>query len=284
MLLSRFKQALGKLTGLFGATRTAPVEDFEAILLAADVGIACTEMILARCRRAADPRAQLKTEIHRLLERPVPRCGTEPPVVIMICGVNGSGKTTTAAKLAHRYRQSGDVLLASCDTYRDAASTQLEIWARRSGVEIVTSQKGQDAAAVAFDAVSKAMTRRTPAVIIDTAGRLHTRVDLMDELKKIKRVIGKLRPAGPDLNLLTIDSTLGQNSIQQARTFTKELSINGLILTKFEGTAKGGAIIPICRELDLPVLYLGIGEGIDDLAEFDARQFTDALFGDERPG
>ncbi len=280
MLFSRLKQALGKLSGLFGATSNAPLETYETLLLEADVGVPCTALILGQIRNKPDPRSRLKEEILRRLERPAPPPAKEPPLIIMLSGVNGSGKTTTAAKLAHRYRQTGDVLLASCDTYRDAASTQLEIWARRTGVEIITSQKGQDAAAVAYDAVNKAMTRRTPTVIIDTAGRLHTRIDLMEELKKIKRVIGKLRPAGPDLNLLTIDSTLGQNSIQQARIFTKELAINGLILTKFDGTAKGGAIIPICQELNLPVLYLGIGEGIDDLVEFDAREFTDALFGD----
>ncbi len=278
MVFARLKKAVSALAGLFAAERNPTAATYEDHLLKADVGIACTNLIIDKIRSAPDPRSRLKEEMIRLLDQPGPASDAKPPLVIMISGVNGSGKTTTAAKLAYRYRQTGPVLLASCDTYRDAASSQLEIWARRSGVEIVASQKGQDAAAVAYDAVSRAVTRQMPTVIIDTAGRLHTRTDLMAELKKIKRVIGKIRPTAPELNLLTIDATLGQNSLQQARIFTEELGINGLILTKYDGTAKGGAIIPICQELKLPVLYLGIGEGIEDLLPFDARQFVDALF------
>ena len=278
MLFTRLKKALGKLSAVFAQTRQAPVENYEAILLQADVGVKYTNRILERVRRQSEPLTALKQEIFDLINLPAPRVETGPPRIVMISGINGSGKTTTAAKLARFFNRQGGVLLASCDTYRDAASEQLEIWARRAGVEIVTSQKGQDAAAVGFDAVSKASAQGIPTVIIDTAGRLHTRTDLMEELKKVKRVITKLKPTGPDLNLLTIDSTLGQNSLQQARVFTRELGINGLILTKFDGTAKGGCMIPICNELNLPVVYLGMGEGIEDLVEFNPRDFVDALF------
>jgi len=220
----------------------------------------------------------LKNEILNIIDIKYPSFGDSKPVVILICGVNGSGKTTTVAKLAYRFQQKGTVLLLSADTYRDAASEQLDIWAKKAGVEIVRSQKGQDAGAVVYDGLNKAMTRGIDMVLIDTAGRLHTRTDLMEELKKIKRVITKLKPSGPDLSLLTIDATLGQNSIQQAKIFTQELGINGLILTKFDGTAKGGAIIPICGELKIPVLYLGVGEKIEDLVEFKPEEFVEALF------
>ena len=278
MLFARLKKALGKLSSVFAQVRQSPVDEYEAILLQADIGVKYTNLILEKIRHQAEPRAALKKEILLLIDRPRPKVDSEPPRIIMLSGVNGSGKTTTAAKLARLFNPKGGVLLASCDTYRDAASEQLAIWAQRAGVEIVTSQKNQDAAAVAFDAISKASAKGIPTVIVDTAGRLHTRTDLMEELKKIKRVITKLKPSGPDLNLLTIDSTLGQNSLQQARVFTGELGINGLVLTKFDGTAKGGCIIPICNELNLPVVYLGMGEGIEDLAEFDPREFVDALF------
>jgi fused signal recognition particle receptor len=212
-----------------------------------------------------------------LLTMPQPTLG-DAPHIIMVSGVNGSGKTTTVAKLAYRYRRTGTVILASGDTYRDAGHEQLEIWAQRAGVEIVGSQKGQDAGAVVYDTIAKALQKNIDTVLIDTAGRLHTRSDLLEELKKIRRVITKLKARGPDLNLLTIDATLGQNSIQQARVFTHAIDINGLVLTKCDGTAKGGAVIPICNELHLPILFLGVGESIEDLIEFDPQAFVDILF------
>jgi fused signal recognition particle receptor len=274
-MLSKLKKALG----IFSRAKGASYNEIEEILLRADVGIKYTERIIQNIKKVrGDPVDLLKQEIFNLLDKEKPTTDTAAPLIIMVSGVNGSGKTTTVAKLAYRYSQETKVLLASGDTYRDAAHEQLGIWAQKTAVEIVGSQKGQDAAAVVYDAIAKAQAQSIDTVIVDTAGRLHTRTDLMEELKKIKRVITKLKPTGPDLNVLTIDATLGQNSLQQATIFTREIGINGLILTKFDGTAKGGAIIPICNELNVPVLYLGVGEKIDDLIEFDPKIFVDALF------
>lgn len=278
-MFNRLREAFSKTTHLFSQTKGASISTIEEILLRADVGIKYTEIILQRIKTSRkDVVEVLKDEIISLLTLPKPSIETPKPAIIMVSGVNGSGKTTTVAKLANRYRKREKVILASGDTYRDAASAQLEIWAERVQVEIVASHKGQDAAAVVFDTISKARGQSIDTVLIDTAGRLHTRGDLMNELKKIERVIMKLKPSGPDLNILTIDSTMGQNAIQQARIFSSEIGINGLILTKCDGTAKGGSIIPICNELKLPVLYLGVGEGMDDIIEFEPKAFVDALF------
>jgi len=270
-----FRKLLGKLTGVFSKIKSTDISTLEQILLEADVGAKYTELLIDKI--IYNPEG-LKEEILKLIDIQPPQINHQKPLIILICGVNGTGKTTTVAKLAYNYQQKGVVLLVSADTYRDAATEQLDIWAKRAGVEIVRSQKGQDAGAVVYDALQRATLKNIDTVLIDTAGRLHTRTDLMEELKKIKRVITKLKPSGPDLCLLTIDATLGQNSIQQARIFTQELGVNGLILTKFDGTAKGGAIIPICNELKLPVLYLGIGEKIDDLIEFNPQKFVEALY------
>jgi fused signal recognition particle receptor len=278
-LLNKFKPTFSRLKGIFSRAQDASLATIEDTLISADVGMKYTQNIMQQIQKTDGDRvAQLRQELVTLLSMPRPEPHDTPPLVVMVSGVNGSGKTTTVAKLANLYRQQGSVLLASGDTYRDAAHEQLEIWAKRVGVEIVGSQKGQDAAAVVYDAISKAISRKIGNVLIDTAGRLHTRVDLMEELKKIVRVVKKHKPSGPDYNILTIDANLGQNSIQQARVFTENIHVNGLILTKFDGTAKGGAIIPICNELHLPVLYLGVGEGIEDIIEFDPQGFVDALF------
>ncbi len=245
----------------------------------ADLGVKYVDAIMEKVGKSkGDPVQALREELVNLLSLPIPEPASKGPCVVMISGVNGSGKTTTVAKLANLLRHRGSVLLVSGDTYRDAAREQLEIWAGKVGVEMVSSHRGQDAAAVVYDGVSKALANDIDFVIIDTAGRLHTRLDLMEELKKIVRVVKKFKPGGPDFNIITIDASLGQNSIQQARAFAKAIDANGIVLTKFDGTAKGGAIIPICNELRLPALYLGVGEGVDDLVEFDPRDFVDTLF------
>jgi len=278
-MLSNLRPTLSKLREIFRHARNAPDETIEDALIEADIGIKYTQYIMQKVQKAGcDHLVALREELVSLLDLPKPQSPSEFPLIVMVSGVNGSGKTTTVAKLANLYNEEGAVLLASGDTYRDAAYEQLGIWAEKVGVEIVGSQKGQDAAAVVYDAMSKAIRKNIRSVLIDTAGRLHTRSDLMEELKKILRVVKKFKKNGPDYNLLTIDATLGQNSIQQARTFTEDVDINGLILTKFDGTAKGGAIVPICNELRLPVLYLGVGERIDDIIEFDAREFVENLF------
>ncbi|MGB9720313.1 MAG: signal recognition particle-docking protein FtsY [bacterium] len=277
MALPHFHKLFGKLRGVFGKTKSTDTSSLEQILLEADLGAKYTAMLIDKVTH--NPQ-ELRQQIFKLIDIKTPQTNIQKPLTILICGVNGSGKTTTVAKLAYRYQKKGTVLLVSADTYRDAASEQLDIWAKKAGLDIVRSQKGQDAGAVVYDGLNKAIAKGIDTVLIDTAGRLHTRTDLMEELKKIKKVITKIKPTGPDLCLLTIDATLGQNSIQQARIFTQELGINGLILTKFDGTAKGGAIIPICDELKIPVLYLGIGEKIEDLIEFNPGEFVEALFED----
>lgn len=278
-MLKSIKDAFSKAATLFLRTKNAPLDDIEEILLQADVGTRFTRTILQKLKGGTgDVVETLKDEMVRLLTIPKPEEPESKPTIIMVSGVNGSGKTTTIAKLAHQYRRYESVLLASADTYRDAASEQLDIWAQRAGVEILMSQRGQDAAAVVYDALASAQAKGIGAVFIDTAGRLHTRRDLMDELKKIERITKKFKPGGPDFNLLTIDARLGQNSVQQARVFSNEIGLNGLILTKFDGTAKGGSLIPICNELKLPVLYLGVGEGIDDIMVFEPERFVEMLF------
>lgn len=278
MLIKNLIPGFNKIRSLFTQSGGASLESIEATMIQADVGVKYAGAIREKLQRVGGDRlAALRTEIVGLLSMPRPKPHGAPPLVIMVSGVNGSGKTTTVAKLANMYRKQGSVLLVSGDTYRDAAHEQLGVWAQKTGMEIVASQKGQDAAAVVYDALSRAVAKNTDCVVIDTAGRLHTRTDLMEELKKIVRVIMKFKPAGPDYNILTIDANIGQNSIKQARVFTDAIDINGLILTKFDGTAKGGAIIPICSELRLPVLYLGVGEGIEDIIEFDPEDFARAV-------
>jgi fused signal recognition particle receptor len=201
------------------------------------------------------------------------------PHVIMIVGVNGVGKTTSIGKLAHAFRESGKkVMIAAADTFRAAANEQLEIWARRAGVEIIQQKHGSDPAAVAFDALNAAIARGTDVVIIDTAGRLHTKVNLMEELKKIGRVLQKLAPGAPHEVFLVLDASTGQNAVRQAQEFSKSVGVTGLIVTKLDGTAKGGVVMSISTELGIPVRFIGVGEQIDDLQPFDRKLFVDALF------
>ena len=260
------------------------VEDLEAALLGADVGVKATTYLMEKVKGAGDKTEILKKEITNLLEPPeaVPRSASGiKPEIIMVVGVNGSGKTTTVGKLAYQLKQKGkNVLIAASDTYRDAAASQLKVWADRAQVEIVTSERGQDAAAVAYDAIKKAYAKELDIILVDTAGRLHTRKDLMEEAKKIKRTITKLKPTAPEEIWLVLDATVGQNGIVQANTFNQELGLTGIIVTKIDGTAKGGIILSIASELKLPIKYLGIGEGLEDLEEFSAQAFAEALIQD----
>ena len=201
------------------------------------------------------------------------------PHVVLVVGINGVGKTTTIGKLAHIYVQAGKkVVIGASDTFRAAANEQLEIWAERSGAKMVRQQQGSDPAAVAFVAMRSAASQGADVVIIDTAGRLHTRVNLMEELRKIRRVVEKAQPGAPHEVLLVIDASTGQNGIQQAKQFSAAVGITGLVLTKLDGTAKGGVVLAIAREMNVPVRYVGVGEGLDDLQPFDRNAFVDALF------
>jgi fused signal recognition particle receptor len=283
MFLARLRAGLKRTrAALLGRLQGSPAE-LEAALLSADVGVRGTQYLIERIRAlpAGNRIEVLEREVVALLKgTPRPIGQVRPaPELIMIVGVNGSGKTTTIGKLAHRFRRQGrSVLVAASDTYRDAAAPQLKIWTERAGVEIVYSERGQDAAAVAFDGIARARARGIDLVLIDTAGRLHTRRDLMDEVRKIKRVIRKAQPGAPDEIWLVLDATVGQNGIVQARSFDTELGLTGLIVTKLDGTAKGGVLIPIALELKLPIRYIGVGEELEDLQEFSAEEFARALF------
>lgn len=291
--LSKTRQVLGqKIAQVVTGKKidAATLEELEGALLSADVGVAATEEIIATLKKASpdsDLHDVLKDELVRLLtfsESRVTSSGSRPPVpppyVILVVGVNGTGKTTTIAKLAKRTKDEGKkVLIAACDTYRAAAVEQLDVWAKRAGVDLIEARMGQDPAAVAYDAVAGARSRNAEVLIIDTAGRLHTKSNLMEELKKIKRVIAKHDPAFPQEVLLVLDATTGQNAISQARLFTEAVGVSGIALTKLDGTAKGGIVIAISKELGIPVKYIGVGEKLDDLADFDPAAFAEALIG-----
>ena len=302
--LRKFKHGLSKtLDGLSGkiseVLRRSPaldeetLEEIEEILIRADVGVNATLRIIDRLRerlrdgpapeRTEDwVRARLADELLEILRAAQPP-GRGPsaarPHVILVAGVNGSGKTTTIGKLACRYGASGKrVLLAACDTFRAAAIDQLSIWSERSGADIVRHRPGADAASVAFDALDAARSRDMDVVIIDTAGRLHTSINLMEELKKIRRVLGTCLPDAPHETLLVLDATTGQNAVAQARQFHADIGVTGLVLAKLDGTARGGVVIAIADELGLPVSMVGMGEGQDDLTDFEPEAFVTALF------
>jgi fused signal recognition particle receptor len=244
--------------------------------------VKATQLLVDKVTSAPGERREvLESEIARLLSGGAGEStDTGPrPRVVMVVGVNGSGKTTSVGKLCRHFRDEGKtVLLAAADTYRDAASEQLSVWAERAGVEIVASVQGQDAAAVAFDAISKGMSSDTDIVLVDTAGRLHTRADLMAEVVKIKRVCGKVRDGAPDEVWLVLDATVGQNGLRQAVAFHEQLSLTGIVVAKLDGTAKGGVLIPIAMELGVPIRFVGTGEGIEDLERFDPEAYARALF------
>ena len=277
-----FTNPLKKLFTRGSALTAEDEESIEELLLSADVGIDASEKILTTLREmkeSGDFRDLLKDEFLSLLAQPDPGDSTDsfPKALIMI-GVNGVGKTTTVAKLSHYYQKKGNtVLLAACDTFRAAAVEQLSLWAQRIGTQCVAHKSGGDPAAVAFDACTAAKARNADYVILDTAGRLHTKVNLMEELKKIKRVCEKILDPGSVRTLLVIDATLGQNSLTQAREFTKSLDTDGIILTKLDGTAKGGIVIAIRQALGVPVQFIGVGEGLDDFAEFSPQEFVEAI-------
>jgi fused signal recognition particle receptor len=304
--LTRLKEGLAKTRDtLFGKVQKIlsskskiddeVLENLEEALIAGDVGVSTTMTIIERIKeRVKKDKYEDSSQLDGLLRDEIQKLFvngyqdvSDPffiplehqPHVIMIVGVNGVGKTTTIGKLAYNYRNAGKkVLIAAADTFRAAANEQLEIWAQRAGVDIIQQAQGADPAAVAFDSLKSAISKNVDVMIIDTAGRLHTKVNLMEELKKIKRVLQKQLPDAPHEVLLVLDASTGQNAIQQAKQFTAAVGITGLVLTKLDGTAKGGVVLAISNELNFPVKYIGVGEQIDDLQPFDRKAFVDALF------
>jgi fused signal recognition particle receptor len=268
-------------------TRAVDVETLEALeelLIMADVGVAATDEIVeavrARSRRNESLKALVKHEILQIFrdaERPVGN-GTQPHVMLIV-GVNGTGKTTTVGKLANQIKNEGrKPLICAADTFRAAAVDQLQVWADRAGVDIVRARDGSDPAAVVFDAIAAGKSRHRDTVLVDTAGRLHTRTNLMHELEKIRRVAEREVPGAPHEVLLVLDATVGQNGIAQAREFTNVAGVTGIVLTKLDGTAKGGVAVAIAHDLKVPIRYVGVGEGIDDLLPFTPSDYVDALF------
>jgi fused signal recognition particle receptor len=300
-LFKKFKDGLAKTVsaiavrtqGLFGgrALDASSLASLEEALFTADFGVATTAEILAEIKSAArrDPNLQGREAAEigaAVLQRALAGAegrldsGAAAPVVIALIGVNGSGKTTTAAKLAWRLQQEGGtVLLAACDTFRAAAIDQLRTWSQRLGLELVASQPGGDAAAVAFDALQAARSRGRDWVVVDTAGRLHTKANLMEELVKIRRVLQKIDPAAPQHAWLVLDGSLGGNSVEQAKVFHQRFGLTGLVVTKLDGTSRGGAIVAIWRELRLPIYFVGLGEAPEDLQPFSAESYARAVFG-----
>ena len=290
--LGRTRDALfGQVAQVFAPEHKLAEEDYETLesaLLRADVGPAATDRILggvrtrlaaaAKAREPVSPLDALRAEVEAILAAPPPPEVPARPHVTLIVGVNGTGKTTTIAKLARRYKEAGNsVLLVACDTFRAAAADQLEIWAERSGVEILRQKEGADPAAVAFDGMARATSRGVERVIVDTAGRLHVKANLMAELEKIRRVIARAVPGAPHETLLVLDATTGQNGLAQAREFEKAVPLTGVVLTKLDGTAKGGVALAIAETTRTPIRWVGVGEGMDDLVPFDAREFAGAL-------
>jgi fused signal recognition particle receptor len=293
--VSRTRESLSaKIEDLVALTRTvdeSTLDELETALISSDLGVQTTTAILDALRDRArhqaidggeELRELLKAQIRAILEAPrraVPAPDT-PPMVTFLVGVNGTGKTTSAGKLAAWYRaRNRTVLLCAADTFRAAAIEQLEVWATRSGVEMIKTRHGGDPAAVLYDAAMAAKARKIDELIVDTAGRLHTKTGLMDELDKMRRTAAKLIPGAPHEVLLVMDATTGQNGLQQARLFTQAAGVTGIVLTKLDGTAKGGIAVAIAQELNLPVLFAGVGEQMTDLLEFSPAEFVDSLLG-----
>jgi fused signal recognition particle receptor len=286
------KAAFGQIANLLGATEISDEiwDDLEALLIQADIGMETTDEVLDALEARVDNEgltkgyeltAGLREELRRRLTSPPPIRFEQKPAVVLIVGVNGSGKTTSIAKLGKRFTQEGKkVLLGAADTYRAAAVDQLEIWAGRLNLPIISGQQGGDAGAVAFDSVKSGEARGFDIVLIDTAGRLHTRFNLMEELKKVHRVVGKAMPGAPHEVWLVMDATTGQNALQQARAFKEVVKVTGVILAKLDSSARGGMAFAIQRELGLPILFAGLGEKPDDLQPFDPDGFVEGIMGD----
>jgi fused signal recognition particle receptor len=266
------------------------LDELEYALITADIGVRTATEILDQIRVRVDRKLigdaqelrnlikQSLLEILQANDRPVPRVAA-PPAVVMVVGVNGAGKTTTIGKLARRYQDEGhSVLLCAADTFRAAAIEQLEVWGTRTGVDVIRQQQGSDPSSVAYTALEAARARKVDYVVIDTAGRLHTKDNLMAELEKMKRTVKKLIPDAPHEVLLVLDATTGQNGLEQARRFTETSGVTGIVLTKLDGTAKGGVVVAISRELGLPIRYVGVGEKAEDLLPFDPESFIASLF------
>jgi fused signal recognition particle receptor len=284
----------GRLTDLLrrGQSGEDIWDEAEELMIGADVGVSTAMGMLERVREQVDSKrgdvdviATLKAEVLTALQAATGDEASEDeavpkPQVFLVVGVNGAGKTTTIAKLAHLYREEGkSVILAAADTFRAAAIEQLQFWGKRAGAEVIAHNHGGDPAAVAFDALQAAQARGADVVIVDTAGRLHTKGNLMEEMKKIGRVLSRVDETAPHEVLLVLDATTGQNGLAQAREFTKTIDCTGIVLTKLDGTSKGGVVLAIAEELGLPVRFIGTGEGIEDLAPFDPQEYVDALFG-----
>jgi fused signal recognition particle receptor len=260
------------------------LDALEELLISADIGVAATDRIIAsiktRSGNGVGLRDLVKQEIRAVfaaVDNPVP--AAEPPNVTLVVGVNGTGKTTTVGKLANLLKNQGRrPLICAADTFRAAAVEQLEIWAQRAGVDFVRAREGADPAAVVFDAISSGKAKGRDPILVDTAGRLHTRVNLMNELDKIRRIASREVPGAPQEVLLVLDATVGQNGVAQAREFMGAAGVNGIVLTKLDGTAKGGVAVAIAHDLKLPIRYVGVGEGIDDLVPFSADEYVDGLF------
>lgn len=290
---TRSQGFMARLNGLFGSNRKVDesvLAEMEEILFTADIGVRTASSLVEVAREklkrnelsdADRIKGLIREEVTRIVDLPVPRTleGGGPPHVVMVVGVNGAGKTTTIGKLAAKLTGQGKkVMLAAGDTFRAAATEQLDVWADRAKAELVKGAEGADPSSVIFEAIKKAKESGSDVVIADTAGRLHTKVNLMDELKKVKRVIDKALPGAPHEVLLVLDSTNGQNAIQQAKQFHEAVGVTAIALTKLDGTAKGGVIIGICDELKLPVVWVGVGEKVADLRRFEPREFVHALF------
>ena len=285
-------QFIGSLQSIlpFGRITDEVIDEVEEVLYQADLGPHAVEKLVEELRNHAgeinrketDPYTVMKKTVLSVIDRFEDTRITvkkHRPYIILVIGVNGSGKTTTIGKLALRFRKEGySVLLAACDTFRAAAVEQLGIWTDRAGAELVKAHVRADAASVAYDAVMRAKARTTDLVIIDTAGRLHTSKNLMEELKKIHKVLAKAMESAPHETLLVLDATNGQNALRQAEIFSRELPVTGIVLTKLDGTAKGGIVVSIIDKLGIPIKLIGMGEGLDDLRDFDPGEFTEALF------